>query len=337
MKAAGGRRSRGWLARLVPWALAAACFALAFRRISLAAAAQGLTSGDYLARFFGDVNWWAWLPLMGFYSAAFVTIDAFATSRAIRWFHAPVRFLDILPIRASSYILALVNEQVGKGAIALYLNRRHRVPGWEVASTMVFIAFTELYTLIAFSSVGLGIDFEPLRKASTLLPLDRLLPLVFAGAALYLPLHLLYFSGRLRPDSPARERPWLHAFRHARPRHYVLLGACKAPNLLLAVWVYGLALRLFGVEVDFGRLLAFLPVIFLAAALPLPFHAGALALWTVLFPDFPQVAAFSLVMHSAFVLLNAAIGLLFLPHVNRELRASGASPAEPDPRSMRAS
>ena len=75
----------------------------------------------------------------------------------------------------------------------------------------------------------------------------------------------------------------------------------------------------------------------LSLALPLPFHAGALALWTVLFPDFPQVAAFSLLMHSTFVLLNAAIGLLFLAKVNRELLASEAPPAEPDPRSMRAS
>ena len=66
-------------------------------------------------------------------------------------------------------------------------------------------------------------------------------------------------------------------------------------------------------------MLAFLPVIFLAAALPLPFHAGALLLWTVLFPEYPEVGAFSLVMHTFFVLFNALIGVLFLPLANREL------------------
>jgi hypothetical protein len=66
-------------------------------------------------------------------------------------------------------------------------------------------------------------------------------------------------------------------------------------------------------------MLAFLPVIFLAAALPLPFHAGALLLWTVLFPDYPEIGAFSLVMHTFFVLFNALIGVVFLPKANREL------------------
>jgi len=71
--------------------------------------------------------------------------------------------------------------------------------------------------------------------------------------------------------------------------------------------------------VGFGQMLAFLPVIFLAAALPLPFHAGALLLWTVLFPSYPEVGAFSLVMHTFFVIFNAIIGTLFLPRANREL------------------
>ena len=66
-------------------------------------------------------------------------------------------------------------------------------------------------------------------------------------------------------------------------------------------------------------MMAFLPVIFIAAALPLPFHAGALLLWTVLFPAFPEVGAFSLVMHTFFVSFNATIGLIFLPKANKEL------------------
>ena len=93
----------------------------------------------------------------------------------------------------------------------------------------------------------------------------------------------------------------------------------KAPNLIGAVIVYTFALDLFQVEVSLGQMLAFLPVIFLAAALPLPFHAGALVLWTVLFPDYPEVAAFSLVMHTFFVVFNATIGVMFLPRANREL------------------
>ena len=39
----------------------------------------------------------------------------------------------------------------------------------------------------------------------------------------------------------------------------------------------------------------------------------------MLFPDYPEVGAFSLVMHTFFVLFNAAIGVVFLPRANREL------------------
>jgi len=101
---------------------------------------------------------------------------------------------------------------------------------------------------------------------------------------------------------------------------------------LIAVLVYTASLRLFHVDVGFGQMLAFLPVIFLAAALPLPFHAGALLLWTVLFPQYPEVGAFSLVMHTFFVSLNALIGVAFLPLANRELFVeTPVTPAESVP------
>jgi hypothetical protein len=184
---------------------------------------------------------------------------------------------------------------------------------------MVLLGMMEIYQLLLFSAVGTLVYFDLVHAASTALPLDRILVGAFVIAAAYFPLHLLYFSGALLPRSKLRDARVLRAFRMARLRHYVLVVLCKAPNLLGAVLVYTLALGLFNVDVGFGQLLAFLPVIFLAAALPLPFHAGALLLWTVLFPAYPEVGAFSLVMHTFFVLFNATIGLLFLPTANREL------------------
>ena len=61
----------------------------------------------------------------------------------------------MLPIRGSSYILSILNEQVGKGAMGLYLNRRYDVPGWEVGSSMLFIMFCEFYYLLGWATVGL--------------------------------------------------------------------------------------------------------------------------------------------------------------------------------------
>ena len=251
------------------------------------------------------------------YSVFFFLVDAHVTWRVVRWFNAPkLKLAGVLPIRASAYILSLVNEQAGKGAMSLYLLRRYEVPGWQALSSMILLGLMEVYQLLIFSAIGVAANFDLVRQASAILPLDIILPLVMAFAAVYLPLHIAYFrtgAGGLR------EVPVLRAFRQARPVHYLLIVLFKAPNLIGAVIVYTLALELFQVDVSLGQMLAFLPVIFLAAALPLPFHAGALLLWTVLFPDYPLVAAFSFVMHTFFVLFNATIGVLFLPRANKEL------------------
>ena len=315
--ATASKSKSSWLFRAATWILAAGCFYLVYTRMEAAAERDSQTVVEYLVAFFAAADWLFWLALMIPYSVFFFLVDAHVTWRVVRWFNAPdFRLGGMLPIRASAYILSLVNEQVGKGAMSLYLLRHYRVPGWQALSSMILLGLMEVYQLLAFSAIGVALNFHLVREASSLLPLDVILPVVMGVAALYLPLHILYFrtgSGGLR------EKPLLAAFRQARPVHYLLIVLFKAPNLIGAVIVYTFALDLFQVDVSLGQMLAFLPVIFLAAALPLPFHAGALLLWAVLFPDYPQVAAFSFVMHTFFVLFNATIGVLFLPRANREL------------------
>ncbi|MEZ5559325.1 MAG: hypothetical protein R3E86_12395 [Pseudomonadales bacterium] len=322
-EAAGARKKSGPLFRIATWLLTFACFYLVYGRTAGAAAREGMTLAEYLARFFGEANWLAWLALMIPYSVVFFLIDAHATWRVVRWFNAPqLRLRNILPIRASAYILSLVNEQVGKGAMSLYLYRRYGVPAWEAISSMLLLGLMEIYQLLIFSSIGVIGGYEIVQQASSQLPLDLILPAVFVVALIYLPLHIAYFRGHLLPGWKLRERPIVRAFREARPLQYLLILLFKAPNLMGAIAVYTLALQLFNVDVSFAQMLAFLPVIFLAAALPLPFHAGALLFWTILFPDYPEVGVFSLVMHTFFVSFNALIGVLFLPRANRELFGS---------------
>ena len=317
--AAPERRKSPWsiVFRIATWLLAAGCFYLVYTKIEEAAARRDLNAWQYLVEFFGDADWLFWLALMIPYSVFFFLVDSHVTWRVVRWFNAPqLKFTSMLPIRASAYILSLVNEQVGKGAMTLYLLRHHKVPGWRALSSMILLGVMEIFQLLLFSAIGVALNFHLVVEASTQWPLDIILPAVMIFAFVYLPLHIAYFR---TGEGGLREKPILTAFRQARPVHYFLIVLFKAPNLIGAVIVYTFALDLFQVDVSLGQMLAFLPVIFLAAALPLPFHAGALVLWTVLFPDYPEVAAFSLVMHTFFVVFNATIGVMFLPRANREL------------------
>jgi len=311
--------------RMVTWLLAMGCFYLVYGRIEAAALRDGLTAFQYMVKFFIGADWFLWLALMIPYSIFFFLVDSHATWRVIKWFNvSEIRFVNVLPIRASAYILSLVNEQVGKGAMTLYLLKRHNVPGWQALSSMIILGIVEIYQLLLFSFIGVVIYFDLVVEASTTLPLPQILLTVYTLAFIYFPIHLLYFNGTLLPKSTLRDKPILHALRQARLKDYALIVLFKAPNLIGAVIVYTLALDLFSVEVSFGQMLAFLPVIFLAAALPLPFHAGALLLWTVLFPQYPEVGAFSLVMHTFFVIFNAVIGVVFLPKANKELFVDSA-------------
>jgi hypothetical protein len=250
------------------------------------------------------------------YSLLFFLIDTLVLWRVVSWFDAPIPYRALLPVRASAYILSIVNEQVGKGAMALYLNRRHGVPGWQVGSSMLFIMFCEFYYLLAWASAGWLLRRDALPAQFGLIPW-------IAGAALvFLALWLLFFRGTIRAGARLRERQILHAFRRARLRHYGIVVLLRSPALLMAVVVYTFALRLFGVETGFAQMLGILPVIFFGAAVPTPMRAAAIALWVTLFPDRPaQMTSFGIVQHNFFILFNAAIGLLFLRRAQRELLA----------------
>ena len=132
----------------LPWLITLVCFGYLYTRLSGAAARDGLALGDYLGRIFGRVDWLAWLGLMVPYSAFFFLVDSAVVWRVVSWFNTPISYTGILPIRGSSYILSILNEQVGKGAMALYLNRRDGVPGLQVGSSMLFIMFCEFFYLL---------------------------------------------------------------------------------------------------------------------------------------------------------------------------------------------
>jgi hypothetical protein len=153
----------------------------------------------------------------------------------------------------------------------------------------------------------------------------HVIPWVALAALVLLSVLVLYFRGAIAPGSKLRDRQVFHAFRQANFWHYGAFIVLRSPAMIVGVVVYTLALRLFGVEAEFLDMLGYLPVIFFGAAVPGPFRAVAITLWTQLFPESPgQMAAFGLVQHNFFVFFNAAIGLLFLRHTNRELARTSA-------------
>jgi hypothetical protein len=302
--------------RLAPWVVTALCFFYLYRRLEHAAAAEGRLLRPYLAGIFESVSWPRWLLLMVPYCVVFFAIDTLVVWRVITWFNTRLRYTDVLPIRASAYILSIVNEQVSKGAIALYLSRRDGIPGWEVGSSMLFIMFCEFYYLLTWATIGVALQWDRFPAVF------HLIPWIALGAGVFFALVHLFFSGRIRVGDAVRDRPIFRSFRLAKVRHYASVIALRSPAMLAAVLVYWLALRLFGVAAGVGEMLGYLPVIFFGAATPGPMHSVAIVLWVMLFPERPgAMVTFGFVQHNFFVLFNAGLGLLFLRRATRELFA----------------
>lgn len=308
------KRGSKALSRAIFLAITAACFLFLYFRLNGAAAREGLTLIPYMRQVFANVRWVPWLLLMIVYSTFYLAIDTLVMTRTLTWFIKPIRYRDILPIRASAYIISLFSEQIGKGAIAYYLNRRDNVPGWEVGSVMLFMMFCEIFYLVIWATVGFAVS------RSSLPPVFSIIPFIALGAALVFTLWFLYFRGTILPGNQFRDKKIFHAFRIATLKHYVLFFLLRSPALLSAVVVYTIALNLFGVPATLLPLLGYLPIIFFAATVPTPMRAAAITLWVVLFPrNEGQMAAFGFVQHNFFILFNALIGVVFLRRTQREL------------------
>ncbi len=304
--AAGGfRHKRHGAKRLVPWVVTISIFALIFRRVPVAKVLEALA----------NVRLVPYLAIMVPYSVVYLVIDTFCLTRVLNWFNTTIAYRDVLPIRATTYLLTLLNSPLGQGGVAVYLNRREGIPFLEVVSSVLFMMFVELYQLVFFSSLGAA-----LAPAG----LERSLFVVYAVLYAYFVVHIALFRDGAPWITKRKAAETLRSFRMARLRHYLLLILFKSPNFLMATVVYYFTLHCFDLHLPYLKLLVFLPVIFLSAALPIGVaHLGAPQyFWLHFFGDqAPEASllAFSLTAHVTFMVMNAMLGLPFLPRATRDL------------------
>src|SRR5271170_58111 len=130
--------------KAIPYLGTLAIFALIFWRIPIRKVEQALSQVpilDFLAVF---------MPYSLFYCA----IDSACLTWVVRRFNARMRYSDILPIRASMYVLALINTSLAQGGVAYYLHRKAGITFLGALRSVLFIAMLEIYQLFLFSSIG---------------------------------------------------------------------------------------------------------------------------------------------------------------------------------------
>ncbi|MGH9141529.1 MAG: hypothetical protein ACRD2I_10360 [Vicinamibacterales bacterium] len=288
--------------RLLPPAvsllLTAAIFTLILRRVPFAALVTSLHDADY----------GMFLALMVPNALFYFAWDTLVLSVVIGWFHGAVPYRRLLPVRAASYVVGFFNTNLGRGAMAAYLSRQLRAPLLELGSTVIFLVLTEYTQLVLWAMLGV-LDSRA--------EVSRSLLAVATGVALL----WLVVRWLLAP------RDWSIArtFRLATPSRYAHIVLLRAPMFFVSLCLHYYAAHAFGIQIPFGSMLTFLPVIFMLAALPVTVaHLGTTqAAWIFFFSSYasaPKLLAFSLAAHLVFSLTRAMLGVAWLPAAYVELQ-----------------
>lgn len=254
--------------------------------------------------------------------------DTLVLSVALSWFHAPVRYRELLPVRAVSYVVGFFNTNAGRGALAAYLARRLGAPFLQLGSTVMFLVMSEYLHLLAWGTVGLlQIRSDVSAQLLWVPPIVALLWVLF----------VTYIRGPRAPATPRaprspmlvapREWALLRTFRLAPPRRYAQMVLLRAPMFFVSLCLHYVAARAFGLAIPFWLLVAFLPVIFMVAALPITVaHLGTTqAAWLFFFSAYapaPKLLAFSLAAHLTFTATRALLGVTLLPWAYADLTRS---------------
>src|SRR5580765_9065390 len=283
--------------RIGPVVVTAAIFAFILRRVPFAAVEAALR----------DANLPWFLALMMANTAFYFAWDTLVLAVAVRWFHGPVPYRELLPVRAVSYVVGFFNTNLGRGALAAYLTRRLHAPFLELGSTVLFLVLTEYTQLVLWAMLGLlGLRAE----------VSRSLLVVAAAVAIF----WLVVRWLLAPRAWSISR----TFRLATPARYAQIVLLRAPLFFVSLCLHYYAAHAFGIHIPFWQMLTFLPVIFMLAVLQVTVaHLGTTqAAWIFFFSDYaaaPRLLAFSLAAHLVFAFTRAMLGAAWLPGAWLEL------------------
>jgi hypothetical protein len=182
-------------------------------------------------------------------------LDTFAMTSVFGWFGCKVKYRDLLIVRGSTYLYALINYHVGQAAIVGYLYRVCRVPLLRASGWILFIIGINVGTLFLLGSAGTA-------TASGQLSFLRWTPVLSAaGVAFYAGLLVL------KPRILAERRLFAPLFEMGIMGHVkgVLVRLPHVANLILWQWW---CLRMFGFTVTPYHALLYMPAYFAVSALP---------------------------------------------------------------------
>ncbi len=302
-------RPLNMIRRVLPWLVAFGLMVLLVQRIGAEAIADAFSRANVPYLLVGTL----------FCTVANFTIDAFSLSRCVSWFNAPMTFARLAPVKASAYLVGILNYNVASGGIAFWIARRSGVPLLEAVSTMLFVNIVDALLLVGLMAAGLPVLREPL--ATAVLTIAVVVSVGFVAQ---------YLFWRHGEGLPVIGRFWgwpiFASFRQARLSHYAALAAMRLCFLAVFIGNYWLAVEAFHLDIPLLQVIAAVPVISFVGVVPITVAGlGTVQAATIyLFQEFAPKAdllALSLAVTAVMTALRALLGLPFFATVSHELMA----------------
>jgi uncharacterized membrane protein YbhN (UPF0104 family) len=299
--------------KLAPWVFAAAIIAALFWKIPFGeawGAARAARLEAFLPGVLAAVAAWFWLE-----SAAF----AYLFTR----FNAPVSWAEARSLRGMTYLLTPINWNAGTAGIILHLRRSKSIGAIESSSSMLFYGLVDGMVLAGLGLAGISLLPDSPEIAS-------LRGIVAAIEGFMIALLALFMV-------PASDWRWLRRLRGlaifrshglARLRDLAWLILLRGAYFAIFVGFFWLGSHAFGVALPFGIAMASMPVILLAAGLPITPAGLGTQQATMLFfyepyGDPAAILAFGLAFPVAVTLARCLLGLRYLRSLARlRVRAS---------------
>ncbi len=261
-----------------------------------------------------------YLPLAVFFVVLWFLIESQNLAFLFNMFGHNVTFREMRFIRGASYMLMIINYNLGLGAIAWYLKRRNGISLSRAGSVMFFYYFVESVGITFFAMIGC----LPIYHGSPSV-YGKIIGIAFLMFATYI---ILFFMVRLLPDigmfTHFRKNTLLGTFYEATFSGYFKLSGLRALYFASFVFFFHFGLRSFGVHVPLLSLVGLVPIIFFIGNIPVtPFGIGTIQAAMLFFfkgygPE-ENILSFSVVYSATLLFLRAPIGLLYMRETNTHL------------------
>ena len=250
---------------------------------------------------------------------AFFFVWTWLSAAALRRFVTHVPVASVFAIRGGSELARTVSNHV---ADAAYLLGVVRLAGGRldavVASALVPVV---IHFLVMLVQITLALPLLPggIRANPTVASIALLLWAILIAGALGV---WLSRTGRVAFPGIGRVVAWLERFPLRELRVFLWAFIALA---VFDVGIQWLASRAFGVSIPWTSLAAHIPIVYLSFLVPTLGNFGTRELaWAGLFADFgPRDAliAYAFSVNAVFLVLNAIIGIIFLPRALELIRA----------------